>query len=65
MSLYLPYYSYFPWERMMKIYGKKGDLANALKAGEILKTFKFFKYQEQLDFYLTKYGKMLGEEDIM
>jgi len=59
MSLYLPYYSYFPYERMMKIYGKKGDLNNALKMGEKLREYKFFRYQEQLEFYFAKFGRMI------
>lgn len=62
MTVYLPYHSYFPVERIMTICGKRGDLKGAIEAGERLREFKFFRHRDQLDAYLEKFkGKLDGK----
>ncbi len=63
MTVNLSYYSYFPYERLFKIYGKRGELINAIEVGEKLEQFTFFKHKEQLQSYLVNFRKKVEEAD--
>lgn len=59
MTLHIPYYTHFPLTRMMKIYGRKGNLKNAIEVGEKLRTCKYFRHQGPLESYLEQFHKRL------
>mgnify|MGYP001609837244 FL=1 len=59
MTLHIPFYTHFPLTRMMKIYGKKGDLMSAIEIGEKLRTCKYFRHQGPLESYLKSFYEKL------
>tara|TARA_Y100000310_G_scaffold345741_1_gene469092 strand:+ start:1184 stop:2350 length:1167 start_codon:yes stop_codon:yes gene_type:complete len=63
MTVYLPYVSYFPVERMMKIHGKKGDLKRAIEAGEKLRQYKYFQHKDEVESYLERFRKMITQKE--
>jgi tetratricopeptide (TPR) repeat protein len=60
MTVYLPYYSYFPIQRKMEIYGRQGRLIKAMDEGKKLREFKYFQHQKQLQGYMEHLQSEIG-----